>query len=294
MEPPMVTNRRGWLTRLVSSRTRPVARMAPRVRLELIQLEDRLTPANITLVGAAIVDANDNPEIPALGREFYVQADFTTTNLPENASYRVSFDVDGTTLESSYINWGAGVAGKSSWYLFWGYWYPEPGKNTVKVTVDPDHSVAESTYADNTRSFTFTPQIGTIGAGYTVDQIRAAYGINAIPKFGSTPADGRGQTIAIVDNYNDPNILADLNAFDQAMTLTTGSSTSLYQQYGGASSILSVFNQSGVNITSRIAQSGIGPVPPVDPVPVADAQPEGEETMDVEWRTPSRPAPRSI
>ncbi len=57
--------------------------------------------------------------------------------------------------------------------------------------------------------------------GYEPEQIRSAYGINDI-YHGSKMADGAGQTIAIVDSYNDPEIFHDLNAFDKqfAVTLT--------------------------------------------------------------------------
>src|SRR5438874_2706009 len=41
------------------------------------------------------------------------------------------------------------------------------------------------------------PHAGTTISGYTPAQIRAAYGFNSV-SFGSTPADGRGQTIAII------------------------------------------------------------------------------------------------
>ena len=40
-----------------------------------------------------------------------------------------------------------------------------------------------------------------------------AYGFNNI-SFNGVAGDGRGQTIAIVDAYNDPNILSDLAKFD--------------------------------------------------------------------------------
>src|SRR5437763_12747115 len=48
---------------------------------------------------------------------------------------------------------------------------------------------------------------------FTPAQIQQAYGFNAIA-FGISPGDGAGQTIAIIDAYDDPNIQADLNAFD--------------------------------------------------------------------------------
>src|SRR6476469_3162017 len=43
--------------------------------------------------------------------------------------------------------------------------------------------------------------------GYTPAQIKKAYGFNSIS------GDGTGQTIAIVDAFNDPNIASDLKAF---------------------------------------------------------------------------------
>ncbi len=116
-------------------------------------------------------------------------------------------------------------------------------------------------------------------ASYNVAQIRSAYGINSIPNFGTAAADGSGQTIAVVDAYNDPSILTDLDGFDKAMSLTATSTQTLYQQYGAASAFVNVFNQSGKNITSILAASGSNGVPSVDPT----GGWEGEETMDVEW-----------
>ena len=70
---------------------------------------------------------------------------------------------------------------------------------------------------------------------YTPSLLRTAYGLNSL-SFGSTTADGAGQTIAIVDAYNAPTLTSDLSTFDNlyglsAPTLTiesqTGSTTSL-------------------------------------------------------------------
>jgi hypothetical protein len=58
--------------------------------------------------------------------------------------------------------------------------------------------------------------------GLTPQQIRRAYGIDNIVFQSSTGAiagAGAGQTIAIVDAYDDPSIVADLHAFDQAFGL---------------------------------------------------------------------------
>ncbi len=56
--------------------------------------------------------------------------------------------------------------------------------------------------------------------GLSPTQIRHAYGFDQITLPGTTTvADGSGQTIAIVDAYNDPNIRGDLQAFDQQFGL---------------------------------------------------------------------------
>jgi hypothetical protein len=149
----------------------------------LEELENRITPAaNITITNAFLVDVNNTPlappdnggaapltsptspgtpetqtAAPDIGEQVFVQADFTTQNLPANASYRISFSVDGVTQESDYIDWGAGDTGPDSWNYYISGWYAAPGTHKVVVNVDPDQSVTESTYADNTTSFNFTP-----------------------------------------------------------------------------------------------------------------------------------------
>ena len=263
--------------------TRTASARPRRTRLNLEVLEDRTTPsANIAITNALVVDGNNNP-MPAVnaGAWVYIQADFTTEGLPSNASYRVAITVNGLTLDSGSINWGAGGAGTGYWDLYWGTFLATPGTNQVTAVVDPDHSVAETSFADNTMSFTFNAASPAVGdfMSYTPAQIRAAYGINSIPNFGSATADGSGQTIAVVEAGNDPSIITDLDGFDRAMSLTTTSTQTLYQQYGAASSIVSVYNQSGTNITANIATSGSNGVPAEDPT----GHWEGEETLDVEW-----------
>src|SRR5204863_1360920 len=68
--------------------------------------------------------------------------------------------------------------------------------------------------------------------GYSPAQIRKAYGFDQISfGNGTIAADGSGQTIAIVDAYNDPNIAADLNVFNA--------------QFGLPAADLTVVNQNG-------------------------------------------------
>ena len=76
--------------------------------------------------------------------------------------------------------------------------------------------------------------------GYTPQQIRAAYGFDKIA-FGSISGDGAGQTIAIVDAYDDPGLVdssaasfstSDLGQFDREFNLP-GSAQLHETQRGG-------------------------------------------------------------
>src|ERR1700677_87349 len=48
---------------------------------------------------------------------------------------------------------------------------------------------------------------------YTPSEVQAAYGVNLI-SFNGIVGNGKGQTIAIVDAYNDPNIVSDTATFN--------------------------------------------------------------------------------
>ncbi len=111
---------------------------------------------------------------------------------------------------------------------------------------------------------TLSSPTGTIA--YTPAQIRTAYGISALSE------DGTGQTIAIVDAYDDPAIYQSLDAFDSQFGLTSSGPT-LYSQYGPASSFLTVLNQYG-QATS---------LPTTDPNGPGTDNWEVEEALDVEW-----------
>jgi hypothetical protein len=105
---------------------------------------------------------------------------------------------------------------------------------------------------------------GTVA--YTPAQIRAAYGINNLSQ------DGTGQTIAIVDAYDDPSIIQSVDAFDTQFGLPD-SGPSLYDLYGPASSFLTVLNQSGQATN----------LPAADPSGVGTDNWEIETALDVEW-----------
>jgi subtilase family serine protease len=71
-------------------------------------------------------------------------------------------------------------------------------------------------------------------SGTTPSQMRTAYGVN-LAMFGTVVGDGTGQTIAIVDAYNQPNIASDLAAFDSYFSLAAPPSLTVRNQTGGTS-----------------------------------------------------------
>ncbi len=95
------------------------------------------------------------------------------------------------------------------------------------------------------------PSINTAVTGYTPAQIASAYGFNQI-KFGNVVGNGAGQTIAIVDAYDDASIATNLATFDQ--------------QFGLPSATLTKVNETGGT-----------------KMPVASQSWDMEISLDVEW-----------
>ncbi|MFL5340798.1 MAG: hypothetical protein ACJ8F7_11670 [Gemmataceae bacterium] len=83
-----------------------------------------------------------------------------------------------------------------------------------------------------------------VPAVLTPAQVRHAYGFDQISFLVNgqpIKGDGAGQTIAIVDAYDDPNIFGDLNAFDKQFSIEGG--VNLYSKYGAATSFLTKVTQ---------------------------------------------------
>jgi hypothetical protein len=96
--------------------------------------------------------------------------------------------------------------------------------------------------------------------GFSPAQIRKAYGFDQITLGdGTVPADGQGQTIAIVDAFNHPRIASDLNVFNA--------------QFGLPPADLTVVNQRGGRN-----------------LPETDGGWAGEIALDVEWAHAIAPA----
>jgi hypothetical protein len=102
---------------------------------------------------------------------------------------------------------------------------------------------------------------GSNPGGLSPVQVRNAYGISGITFHGNgatVAGDGTGQTIAIVDAYDDPSIAADLTTFDAQFGLAAPAS----------------FTKVGVNSSGNASTTRF---------PAADAGWAGEIELDVEW-----------
>ena len=71
-------------------------------------------------------------------------------------------------------------------------------------------------------------------SGYSPDQVSQAYGFHHISASASPQAAGSGQTIAIVNAFDDPAIASDLHQFDQRFNLPDPPSLAKVNQSGGS------------------------------------------------------------
>ena len=94
------------------------------------------------------------------------------------------------------------------------------------ATRDATHNYIITANAGSAR-----PNASASPTGLTPATVRKAYGIDST-LFGAVKGDGTGQTIAIVDAYNDPNIASDFAAFSSAFGLP-GSTLTVENQTGG-------------------------------------------------------------
>ncbi len=132
----------------------------PRKKLEVEALEIRtLLAANLWITDAYLANADgERLEGPAVGaREVFVQVEFRTLDLLDDARYVLRHTLGDVTLTGTPITWGAGRLGESSWYHRWGAWVVPSGTPTVQVSLDADNQITETDESDNARAFTFTP-----------------------------------------------------------------------------------------------------------------------------------------
>jgi Ca2+-binding RTX toxin-like protein len=105
------------------------------------------------------------------------------------------------------------------------------------LTVGKSYSwevLANSTTQPGTWStvFTFNCQsVSPPSKGFSPSQIAQAYGLNQV-SFNGTAGNGAGQTVAVIDAYNDPNIKSDLRAFDKQYGIAAPPSFKVVDQNG--------------------------------------------------------------
>jgi hypothetical protein len=105
----------------------------------------------------------------------------------------------------------------------------------------------------------FVPAVSAAASPYVPAEIRGAYGVNDI-YFNGVAGTGAGETIAIIDAYNDPDIIADANTFSVDYGLPE------FNIGGGPS--LQVLSETGTTTLPSNASPGTWDV---------------EESLDVEW-----------
>jgi subtilase family serine protease len=84
----------------------------------------------------------------------------------------------------------------------------DAGLSFTHIIYEPSQDAASSGSMAPAAS---TPAGSSTPVGLTPTQIRTAYGVNLL-KLGSITGDGTGQTIAIIDAYDDPNLVSSTNA----------------------------------------------------------------------------------
>jgi subtilase family serine protease len=156
---------------------------------------------------------------------------------------------------------------------------PLPHLPTAPAPATLPHSTSEPAPAT---LFHFSKD--TSPTGYTPNAIRSAYGLgsyltgvltNGI-SFGGIAGDGRGQTIAIIDPYDYPTALTDLNAFSSYFGLPqfNGSGEPTFQQ----------LTQTGQPVSSSTTSPNYVGTDPYGPSYLTGfGDWEGEESLDIEW-----------
>jgi hypothetical protein len=115
-------------------------------------------------------------------------------------------------------------------------------------------------------------------SGYTPAQITSAYGLNAITFTSSTGStikgDGTGETIALIEEYHDPNIGSDLKTFDAKYNLPDPSLTVVNQAGNQTNSSWTLEESMDVEYAHAIA--------PGARILVVEAAPSNSQTQELQ------------
>ena len=231
---------------------------------------------NASVTGSGVMIVNAGSTYPTTG------GTYGSITLSGNGSYNLSPPTTGTYAgivifqtrdNSKALTVSGNASGMTGTVYAPAAQLAESGNASLNAALIVDTLTISGNGIANT--VTLSSPSGTVA--HTPAQIRSAYGISALSE------DGTGQTIAIVDAYDDPNIDQALDAFDSQFGLTSSGPT-LYSQYGPASSFLTVLNQSGQAAS----------LPSTDPGGPGTDNWEVEDALDVEWAHAIAPGARII
>ncbi len=159
----------------------------------------------------------------------------------------------------------------------------EPVESRVLLTAAAGpavHLIAQPHYTNRTPAVTAdaTTYPGSATPyGKSPATIRSAYGVSSL-SFGGVAGDGTGQTIAIIDAYEYPTALSDLNAFSSYYGLPTlTNNTSLTTINSSAGPTFSKVSQTG-SFTALPATDPAGPE-----ITTGTDDAEQETSLDIEW-----------
>ncbi len=169
--------------------------------------------------------------------------------------------------------------------------------STRRLTLDTLRDVSRygiSSVQDVSEDSNPTPMAtASVVATYTPAQIRAAYGLPALPASTSSLTSaqaaqlGAGQTIYIVDAQSDPNIVAELAAFNQKFGLPGCTTTPV-----ATNTVLPLASASAACTFSVVYNTGSGTM--TSTAPTYDSGWATEIALDVQWSHATAPLARIV
>ncbi|MCA9058045.1 MAG: peptidoglycan DD-metalloendopeptidase family protein, partial [Planctomycetaceae bacterium] len=149
-------------------------------------LEDRALLANIAVTGARLRDfSGSTVTTPFRGEMVALEVSFQTADLDSADSYDISFSIDGTTVTTTGLTYGAGLA-FGNWFVWRSGWFATNASHDVVIQVDSGNSIAETLESDNVAVFSFSTSV-------TPD----------LPQLLVWPLDGAPQSELRINNYLD-------------------------------------------------------------------------------------------
>lgn len=117
------------------------------------QLEERRVLANLTAVDVWLVDSQSSSRLaaPVIGELIVPMANWTVSGVSGAINYDLEYSIDGISVYRGSTNFGNG-----GWLWYRGVSFAIAGTHTLRITIDPFNTVAETNEADNSFSMHFT------------------------------------------------------------------------------------------------------------------------------------------